>query len=476
LLGGLIDDMLRGVEEARDAAAEALFEPTLRLGVTGLSRAGKTVFITALVANLLERGRMQGLSAEADGRIEAIMLRPQPDRATPRFPYEAHRAALAAPEPRWPESTRSVAQLRLSIRYRPRGLLSGLTGPSTLHLDIVDYPGEWLLDLALMDMDFAAWSAQALETARAPRRAPLAGAWMAATGAVDADAPHDETAAEALAGAFTAYLAACRAEGLAGLAPGRFLMPGDLAGSPALSFAPLPPGRPARGSLRAEFRRRYEAYRADVVRPFFRDHFARIDRQVVLVDLLGALDAGPGAVADLREAMAGVLGAFRPGALGWLGKLIGLRRVERILFAATKADHVHHEQHGRMTAILTALLRDSVARASFSGAKAEALALASLRATTEQVIERGGLALPCVRGRLAATGRMQALYPGDLPDDPEGVLAQARPEAARGRGWLGGELQVMSFLPPPPGGRPGDGPPHLRLDRALEFLIGDRLA
>ena len=50
--------------------SESLFNPTVRLGVTGLSRAGKTVFITALVANLLNRGRMPQLKAEAQGRID----------------------------------------------------------------------------------------------------------------------------------------------------------------------------------------------------------------------------------------------------------------------------------------------------------------------------------------------------------------------------------------------------------------------
>jgi predicted YcjX-like family ATPase len=44
-----------------------VFEPVLCLGVTGLSRSSKTVFITSLVANLLERGRLHGLSAK--GRI-----------------------------------------------------------------------------------------------------------------------------------------------------------------------------------------------------------------------------------------------------------------------------------------------------------------------------------------------------------------------------------------------------------------------
>ena len=41
------------------------------------------------------------------------------------------------------------------------------------------------------------------------------------------------------------------------------------------------------------------------------------------------------------------------------GKVVFLgKRVERILFAATKADHVHQAQHGRLTAITEALLAE----------------------------------------------------------------------------------------------------------------------
>ena len=54
-------------------------------------------------------------------------------------------------------------------------------------------------------------------------------------------APEDEQVALAAARLFTDYLRAGRAEpyGLSLLPPGRFLMPGDLEGSPALTFAPL---------------------------------------------------------------------------------------------------------------------------------------------------------------------------------------------------------------------------------------------
>ena len=81
-------------------------------------------------------------------------------------------------------------------------------------------------------------------------------------------------------------------------------MPGDLEGSPALTFAPLASeGKARSGSLHADFRRRFEAYKRVVVKPFFRDHFARIDRQIVLVDALAG-GCGVSARWTLAEAVA----------------------------------------------------------------------------------------------------------------------------------------------------------------------------
>ena len=96
-LDRLTDGLFRRLEDALDELGGALFEPVVRLGVTGLSRAGKTVFITSLVANLLDRGRMPQLRAAAEGRILAAYLQPQPDHTIPRFAYEDHLAALTAP-------------------------------------------------------------------------------------------------------------------------------------------------------------------------------------------------------------------------------------------------------------------------------------------------------------------------------------------------------------------------------------------
>lgn len=445
-------------------------DPVIRLGVTGLSRAGKTVFITSLVANLLDRGRMPQFQAAASGAIQTAYLQPQPDDTIARFDYENNLAALTSKTPHWPEGTRRVSELRLSLKVQPTGLLGSFQGPRTVHLDIVDYPGEWLLDLSLMDKDFATWSAEVL--ARLPNR-PNAEAFEKALAELDPAAEFSEPQAQDIAAAFTVYLNAAREAGFSDCTPGRFLMPGDLEGSPVLTFAPLAlVEKPARKSLWREFERRYESYKRHVVRPFFRDHFSRIDRQIVLVDVLGAIHAGPRAVDDLRGAMKDILSAFRPGQNSFLSRLFQGRRIDKILFAATKADHLHHQQHPQLTAITEALLRDAKDRAEFSGATTQAMSIAALRTTVEDTRNHNGVPLGVVRGQLLGTDKQAAFYPGALPSDPSHLLGPAR---AGAESWLNADYEVMSFAPAPLTLKPGDGPPHIRLDKALQFLLEDKL-
>ncbi|MEO9683207.1 MAG: YcjX family protein [Tateyamaria sp.] len=469
VLTTIADSVLDVAQGIYDTGSDLVGTPTIRLGVTGLARSGKTVFITSLVANLLDRGRMPHLLAASEGRIAAAYLQTQPDDTVPRFDFETHMGALTGTPPRWPESTRAVSELRVSLRVKPNGLLAGLQGPRTIHLDIIDYPGEWLLDLGLMDQTYEEWSAATLK--RLETRS-VGAAYLALATDTDGAARLDEVQAKTLSQTFTDYLNAARGAGFYDCTPGRFLLPGDLAGSPVLTFAPLAAGDDPRRSLRREMIRRFEAYKAQVVRPFFRDHFSRIDRQVVLVDALGAIHNGPAAVEDMRGAMTDILGAFKPGRNAFLTKLFRGKRVEKILFAATKADHLHHAQHGRLTAIMAALTREARDHARFAGAETEALALASLRATTEDTMTHAGAPLDVVRGTLLDTGKQAAFYPGALPDDPAHILSAAKGGADK---WLDEDYQVMHFAPAPLTLRPGDGPPHMRMDRAAQFLIGDKL-
>src|SRR5262245_20403776 len=329
----------------------------------------------------------------AEGRIARAYLEPQPDDTLPRFAYEEHLAALAADPPEWPESTRRMSQLRVTVEYSPAPLLKRTLGTGRLHIDIVDYPGEWLLDLPLLELDFAEWSARALSEAQSPQRADAAREWLSFLAGLDAAAPADEQKALTGAQLFTRYLQSARAPDalLTAPGPGRFLLPGDLAGSPLLTFFPLPSSGgsgPARGTLAAMLARRFDSYKTHVVQPFFRDHFARLDRQIVLIDALSAINSGPAALIDLQQTMQGVLGCFRPGANTLLSSLIA-PRIDRLLFAATKADHLHHTSHDRLEAILGLLADQAMARASFAGAEVKVMPLAALRATREAEARAG---------------------------------------------------------------------------------------
>jgi predicted YcjX-like family ATPase len=451
----------------------------LRLGVTGLSRAGKTVFVTSLVNNLIANARLPVFAASAEGRLAGARLEPQPDDAVPRFPYEEHLAALTGPSRHWPQSTRRISQLRLRIDFARAG--GWRPGPAHLDLDIVDYPGEWLLDLTLLDKSYAQWATETIAASRAPSRAGLAGRWLAHLDGLDPSAPFDEDVARAAASLFTDYLRAARADAyaLSTLPPGRFLMPGDLEGSPALTFAPLPAEEVKAGSLSAMMKRRYDAYRTHIVKPFFRDHFSRLDRQIVLVDALGALNSGPAALRDLESAMTEVMRAVRAGRGSKLASIFR-PRVDRILFAATKADHLHHASHDRLENVLRVLTAKAIARAEGVGADIDVIALAAVRATREARLRDGGEDLEAIVGTPEMGERIgdqvfdgvaeAAVFPGRLPEDPKRLfegegLALSEPD---------NDLRFVKFRPPlwPK----GSAPPQIRLDRALQFLIGDRLA
>jgi hypothetical protein len=491
------------VEEARLSLqaivdyGDQLFNPTVRLGVTGLSRAGKTVFITSLIHGLLRGGRFPVFDASSTGRIARARLEPQPDDAVPRFDYENHLRTLIE-QRQWPQSTVDISELRLVIDYQRHN-----GADRTLTLDIVDYPGEWLLDLPLLSQSYEQWSAQSLLLSRQHPRARLASEWHAHLAALDPNGRADEQATLTAARLFTDYLRACRDERFAMslLPPGRFLMPGNLAGSPALTFAPLPVPDNATapdGSLWAMMQRRYEAYKDVVVRPFFRDHFTRLDRQIVLVDALAAFNAGPEALGDLQAALAGILDCFRVGRSTFFSSLLR-PRIDRILFAATKADHLHHISHDRLEAILKRMVERAVTQAEFAGASVDVVALAAIRATREARVQRGRDQLPSIIGTPmqgeTANGETfdgnteVATFPGDLPaqlDDlfaADGVTSEAGPFKGLSQGDADhADYRFLRFRPPlledtgledtSP-----DGPvlPHIRLDRALQFLIGDRL-
>ena len=131
---------------------------TVRIGVTGLARAGKTAFLTSVAANLLALGAGRpALPALADrlrGRFPRVAIAPSGVASLPRFDVTGHLASLAQDPPAWPARTDAASLLALDLSIPRTGLASALP-PFALRLEFLDYPGEWLLDLPLLQQNFA---------------------------------------------------------------------------------------------------------------------------------------------------------------------------------------------------------------------------------------------------------------------------------------------------------------------------------
>jgi len=178
-----------------------------------------------------------------------------------------------------------------------------------------------------------------------------------------------------------------------------------------------------------------------------------------------------------------VMMAFRAGRSTLMSHIFR-PRIDRILFAATKADHLHHASHDRLETILNLLVTRALARAQNVGAKVDVLAIAAVRATREASVKHDGETLDAIVGVPAKGETINgevfdghaevAIFPGELPTDPRVVFQGegiAQPE--ENSAW-----RFARFRPPllKPAADGGVGAlPHIRLDRAIEFLIGDKL-
>ena len=433
---------------------------TVRVGVTGLARAGKTALLTSVAANLLAAGAglsvLPALNTRLAGRSLRVAVAPAGAADLPRFDTAAHLAALARDPPSWPARTRSVSALALELEIGQPGLLAPLP-PRRVRLELLDYPGEWLLDLPLLGLGYGAWSVAALRRVQKRREAAD---FMAFLRALPAEPPADEALARTGHRLYRGLLHRLREEaGLSLLQPGRFLMPPPGEEPPWLEFFPLGAESPLAGLLRA----RYDAYVGAVRQQLVDPSFGRVDRLVVLVDLLSALHGGPAAFADAVAALAEVAEALRWSGSSllpdWLTALLGYG-ISRVAFAATKSDHVADRQRGNLAALAAAVTR----LPPRSGLQTEAFAVSSVRCTEDVVWTLDGHPVSAVRGRVAGAERAGRSYPGEVPDKPPG------PEF-----WTHPFLALPDFEPLrlPQGGR--GGVPHVNLDALLAFLLEDVL-
>ncbi|MBR9829941.1 MAG: YcjX family protein [Oceanospirillales bacterium] len=455
------------------SGVERGLEQRIKLAVTGLSRSGKTVFISALARHLLQSDQDRSLpffTPVAEGRITAT--RNLSHQAPAPFPLTETLAGLQASPPHWPDSTDALSEVRLALRYRrTSGLTRVLGEESTLYLDLIDYPGEWLLDLPMLSMSFKQWCQQQQPLFEQAPRAQLAREWRDRQQQIDWLVPASDTEFSHLCAEYRTLLQQLRKPpySLSLLQPGRLLMPGDLANSPLLNLCPIITALPQAtetadpDSLYARLERAYTAYCDQVIRPFYQDHFRHFDRQIVLVDCLKTLNHGEACFNDMQLALNSLLHSFEYGRSSLLRRLFK-PKIGKVLFAATKADHVTANQHHNLDCFLQLMIDDARREMRFEQVDTRCLALSSLRSTTAAEAKLDGQHLSCLRGLRKDNGEEIALFPGEVP------VALPRPQD-----WNSDRFRFVDFAPRPLPAGPLHPEHHIRLDQAAEYLLGDLL-
>ncbi|WP_077402578.1 YcjX family protein [Microbulbifer agarilyticus] len=465
-LRGLKKQLRQLGKEALDKshwAAERLLDKRLCIGITGLSGAGKSTLITSLIYQLSnpDRAQLPGFAPALNGRLLGAELHPAVDAGLPLFEYERCLGALTATPPRWPDSTRDLSALELHLHLQGRRF--GRNYRQRLILEFRDYPGEWLMDLPLLRMDFATWCRHQRDLLVGQARRNLAPELMARLEQLDPADRMDPAELDSLWQNYRQFLRDCRGSArLSYLQPGRALLDNEEYG-----FFPLPTlGHQSAAeldelpedSVYRVLEARYRAYVEQSVAPFLESHFRHLDRQLVLVDLIGTLFAGEEALEDMRLAFGHIADTFRYGNSGLLRKL-WRPRIDRLVFAATKVDQVLAADHDALRQLLGQQLQQVFSGARHRGLPLYCEAIAAVRCSTEQV--RSGR-------RLLVGHGMDGDY---LGFENAEILAHLPQE----NGWK----HYKGGLPPqlrPPVGIAREGYlPHIRLDALLNLLLGDKV-
>ncbi|WP_153916052.1 YcjX family protein [Shewanella sp. TC10] len=453
----------------------------VRLAVTGLSGAGKTAFITGLVNQMLHAGSnvkhnpLPLWQVSRENRLIGIKRAMQPDLAIASFDYQGGMNALTSSPATWPASTRNISELRLAIKYRPRkGILAKISDTATLYVDIVDYPGEWLLDLPMLKQSYSEWVTGQISVKNRLKHSACYPAFESAINEIKFSETADEHKLKQVADLYQALLIdLVNTEGFYLAQPGRMLLPGEFADTPLLAFFPLVNlsleqlaelEATAEDSYYQVLKKRYQEYVSVVVKPFYRDYFASFDRQLVLVDCFNGLNNGKAQFEDMGNALNSIVESFHFGQSSLLRRLFS-PKIDKLLFAASKVDRVTRDQQSHVLSLLTDMLKHSQHFANYEGCEVETMAISAIKATQHGMVNTSSGEQEVVRG-IDENHNMLTIFPGEVP--------QTLPENDF---WQKQGFNFVSFNPPkiPPSASSDPHFDHIRLDHLLQFLLGDKL-
>ena len=448
-----------------------LLDRRICLGVTGLSGSGKSTFLTSFIYQLMHftQATLPAFPPILQERILGVELHLPGNGESISFDYMRGIQSLSSSPPEWPLPTSGLSSMELEILYKPKNRLLNLPGKefSRLLVEIRDYPGEWLLDLPMLGMSFFDWSHECAALYSRDPRARILGSFKQLVEGVDPFEQADEKRICEISEHFIAFLRRCRESGLSLIQPGKFLLTAAdvVIDAPFFPLMQLPSQEDEQLKSASEnsyyrvLESRFRNYTESHVKPFYQHSFSGVDRQIVLVDLLGALNNGRACFEDMKNSLSQVLDSFQYGNNSLLTKLFQ-PRIDKVVFAASKIDQVLPGQHENSRILMSAVVYEAYRKARHKQVDTYCEAIASVRATSIRTHEN--------TERLLGTDKSGAAGLMSHPDIPDHIPSDDE--------WLAFKEWQLHTLRPPEGLRPqhGEELPHIRLDTVMHHLLGDK--
>ena len=434
------------------------------IGITGFSGSGKSTFITSLIHHLRysNESQLYGFIPARDNKILDVQIQPLP--GCELFDYEKGIEALGSRPPQWPQPTSTLSGCTIEISYKRQDSISNrlLGDTGVFRIEIRDYPGEWLLDLPLLEQDYWSWCQDQIELSQQAVRSKLMGDLLQRLQTLNPFTVLTDIEINELFEQFTHYLQQCKQEGLTLIQPGRFLLADT---SQTVSpFFPLLNLRQYNqkalddaneNTLYKIMQKHYQYYIDEIVLPFRDEFFNKIDRQVVLIDVLKALSGGKDNFDDMRVALSRIMDSYHYGINGFINKLTS-PDIERIVFLASKPDRVLSNQHENLRSLVSDIVTQVCPQSVRNVIPIDTEVACSVRCTADHEQFLTGISLGGQLGQLE-----HPIIPEKIPTDEQWQQFN---------NWKPTELQAPFIS----GLKQGARLPSIRMDTVLKDLIGDK--
>ncbi len=423
---------------------------TRKVAITGLSKSGKTVFITSLIDQLLHQKKISLVTSK--NKKFKVTLEP-PKSSIKRFDYYSFCKNIKS-NSTWPKGTDDITSTILEFESKAS---FSLLGNSKFRLELIDYPGEWILDIALLGTTYENWSEDVITWMKTLNE-PLADEYLK-----DIDKLSTSTSQEdehILHVKYSNMLCYFKDNHYANLTPGRFLMPSDLADDPILCFAPIPKSD---SNLHDIYKKRYTDYLKEIVTNIQLEHFKGFDKQIVLIDVIESLQNGSQCYEDMKAGLKQMLSLYNHKDKNFISQFFS-PSINDVTFVATKADLVASSQHNNYLALLDEMVEELRRELDVSHIKTNTQAVASIKCTQTVMAKHEGKTLSCIRGIDSKSKNTVEIYPGEMPSTFPFIDE-----------WNPDNYAFEEFLPPKKQYKDNEAFDHIHMDRVIEAIIGDLL-